>query len=80
MNENQPPSAGDGSKELLLFQMGPVQEFIAQAATPVDLWAGSYLLSSLVLAGIKAVPNYSESLVFPTLKDGTVLAPIGRAS
>ena len=28
-------------KELLLFQLGPVQEFIAQAATVGDLWAGS---------------------------------------
>lgn len=73
MNENTSPDTGDDSKELLLFQMGPVQEFIAQAATPSDLWAGSYLLSSLILAGIKVVPDYSESLVFPNLKDGTVL-------
>ena len=36
-------------KELLLFQLGPVQEFIAQAAEVADLWAGSYLLSSLIL-------------------------------
>ena len=31
--------------ELLLFQLGPVQEFIAQAETVGDLWAGSYLLT-----------------------------------
>ena len=65
MNENTSPAIGDGSKELLLFQMGPVQEFIAQAATPSDLWAGSYLLSDLILAGIKIVPDYKENLVFP---------------
>lgn len=59
--------------DLLLFQMGPVQEFIAQAATPSDLWAGSYLLSSLILAGIEAVPDYSENMIFPNLKDGAVL-------
>ena len=71
-SENASPP-GEIQKDLLLFQMGPVQEFIAQAATPSDLWAGSYLLSSLILAGIKVVPNYLESLVFPNLKDGTVL-------
>ena len=80
MNENQPPSAGDGSRELLLFQMGPVQEFIAQAATPSDLWAGSYLLSDLILAGINAVPDYSEGLVFPNLKDGSVLEAMKNKS
>ncbi len=54
MNENQPPPAGDGSKELLLFQMGPVQEFIAQARSTRDLWSGSYLLSWLVAHAIIA--------------------------
>ena len=47
--------ASDNTKkdrELLLFQLGPVQEFIAQAATVGDLWAGSYLLSM-------ALPGYS---------------------
>ena len=74
MNENQDTFAPPGgtSKELLLFQMGPVQEFIAQAATPSDLWAGSYLLSELVLAGIRQVPDYKNALVFPNLSDGTV--------
>ena len=75
MNENPNSTAtGDGSKELLLFQMGPVQEFIAQAATPSDLWAGSYLLSDLILAGIKSVPDFEERMIFPNLKDGTVLS------
>ena len=35
-------------KELLLFQLGPVQESIAQARSTRDLWSGSYLLSWLV--------------------------------
>ena len=72
MNENQPPPDSGAPKELLLFQMGPVQEFIAQAATPSDLWAGSYLLSELVLAGIRQIPDYKNALVFPNLSDGTV--------
>ena len=40
-------------KELLLFQLGPVQEFIAQAATVGDLWAGSYLLSMAQICSAK---------------------------
>lgn len=53
MNENPNATAtGDGSKELLLFQMGPVQEFIAQARSTRDLWSGSYLLSWLVAHAI----------------------------
>ena len=41
-------------KELLLFQLGPVQEFIAQARSTRDLWSGSYLLSWLVAHAIIA--------------------------
>ena len=51
----------EGGKELLLFQLGPVQVFIAQAATPADLWAGSYLLASLTLAGARAVPGWDDA-------------------
>lgn len=62
-------------KKLLLFQLGPVQEFIAQAATPVDLWAGSYLLSSIMKAGLdqlndKGVPR--EDVVFPNISDCSI--------
>ncbi len=75
MNENPTSTpTGNDSKELLLFQMGPVQEFIAQAATPSDLWAGSYLLSSLILEGIKSIPDYESAVIFPNLaEDSTVL-------
>ena len=59
-------------KELLLFQLGPVQEFIAQAATVGDLWAGSYLLSSLVWAGLQKVPGKEKNVVFPDLSTDTV--------
>lgn len=59
-------------RDLLLFQLGPVQEFIAQAATKEDLWAGSYLLSSLMWAGLGAVENKEENVIFPNLQDGSV--------
>ena len=55
-------------KELLLFQLGPVQEFIAQSATPEDLWAGSYLLARVTLSGIDALGKCSD-LIFPNLLD-----------
>lgn len=57
----------DKGRELLLFQLGPVQEFIAQAATVGDLWAGSYLLSMLVWAGLQKVPDLENNVVFPNL-------------
>lgn len=65
-------------KDLLLFQLGPVQEFIAQAAEVSDLWAGSYLLSSLILAGERAVPGWdgekrNPNFVFPNFTDGKVV-------
>jgi len=60
------------NKELFLFQLGPVQEFIAQAATVGDLWAGSYLLSQLVWAGLQEVPDKEKNVVFPDLTTDTV--------
>jgi CRISPR-associated protein Cmr2 len=52
---------------LLKFQIGPVQDFIAQARSTRDLWSGSYLLSWLVAAGIRELlaPQHCASLVFP---------------
>lgn len=61
---------GEEKKALLLFQIGPVQEFIAQAAEASDLWAGSYLLSDLILAGIRKIPGYADALVFPNMRAG----------
>ena len=63
-------------KELLLFQIGPVQEFIAQAATVEDLWAGSYMLSRLMWAGIEQAAEMGAEFIFPNLVDGTVKAAL----
>ena len=60
-------------KELLLFQLGPVQEFIAQARSTRDLWSGSYLLSWLVAHAIIAAWKASggnvgfDDMVMPSL-------------
>ena len=59
-------------QSLLLFQLGPVQSFIAQAETAGDLWAGSYLLSKLVWEGLKKIPNQKENVIFPDLSTDVV--------
>lgn len=61
------------SQALLKFQIGPVQDFIAQARSTRDLWSGSYLLSWLVAAGIKALPQGSN-LIFPARDDQPLLS------
>jgi CRISPR-associated protein Cmr2 len=54
----------------LLFQIGPVQEFIAQARSTRDLWCGSYLLSWLTGTAIKAITDElgPDHLIFPALR------------
>ncbi len=47
---------------MLLFTIGPVQSFIAQARKARDLWLGSFLLSSLMQAGME---NTKDQLIFP---------------
>nr|BBH92684.1 hypothetical protein KTA_08830 [Thermogemmatispora argillosa] len=49
---------------MLIFTLGPVQSFIAQARKSRDLWLGSFLLSHLMEAALAQVPQ--EALVFPT--------------
>ncbi len=55
-------------KELILFQLGPVQDFIAQAETVGDLRAGSEMLSELTAAAFRVIPDYSTEAVFPAVK------------
>lgn len=54
----------------LLVQIGPVQDFIAQARTTRDCWSGSYLLSWLIAHGIKAVTDRigPDCVLFPALR------------
>ncbi len=48
--------------QMLLFTIGPVQPFIAQARKTRDLWLGSFLLSTLMEA---ALSRLGGALVFP---------------
>jgi len=49
---------------------GPVQDFIAQARTTSDLWAGSHLLSRIAWEGMRVVCEKlgPQSILFPQLR------------
>jgi CRISPR-associated protein Cas10/Cmr2 subtype III-B len=53
----------------LKLQIGPVQDFIAAAKSVRDLWSGSYLLSWLMAAGLKALSAEvgPDAVIFPSL-------------
>lgn len=55
---------------LLAMSFGPVQDFIAQARTTSDLWAGSHLLSRLAWEGLKVVCEElgPDAVIFPQLR------------
>jgi CRISPR-associated protein Cmr2 len=59
-------SAAAGVRHLMVVQLGPVQEFIAQARRTRDLWFGSHLLSELSRAAAKAAATHG-ALIFPAL-------------
>jgi hypothetical protein len=54
----------------LKFQLGPVQDFIAAARSIRDLWSGSYLLSWLMAAGMRALSAEvgPDAVIFPNLR------------
>ncbi|OAA26690.1 hypothetical protein AT15_06335 [Kosmotoga arenicorallina S304] len=56
---------------LVSITIGPVQSFIAAARKTKDLWAGSYLLSTLIYAGIEYIgKNYGfDNIVFPSMRN-----------
>src|SRR5438132_11961219 len=64
--------SADMTQSMLMFSLGSVQSFIAQARKTRDLWLGSFLLSSLMEAAMAELEHFSEKkkieqvLVFPT--------------
>jgi len=56
---------------LLLFSIGPVQDFIAAARSTRDLWSGSYLLSYLVSSTLGTIAKEvgPDQIMFPNLLD-----------
>ena len=59
----------DGGPAFLRFHLGGVQEFIAQARNTRDLWSGSYLISWLMVAGLKDLTSRigPDAVIFPNL-------------
>lgn len=64
----------------LLFQLGPVQEFIAAARSTRDLWSGSYLISWLTGCAIKSVTDEigPSSVIFPALRGLGIFDAVNR--
>lgn len=60
----------DSNPALLSMAFGPVQDFIAQARTTSDLWAGSHLLSRIAWAGLKVICERlgPDAVIFPQLR------------
>ncbi|MBD3339172.1 MAG: type III-B CRISPR-associated protein Cas10/Cmr2 [Candidatus Lokiarchaeota archaeon] len=59
----------NSNKYLLIFTIGPVQSFIAQARKTRDLHAGSLLLSKLIKdVGNEAIKKYNATPLFPARK------------
>lgn len=56
---------------LLLFSIGPVQDFIAAARSTRDLWSGSYLLSYLISTTLGTIAEEigPDQVMFPNLLD-----------
>src|SRR5216110_230003 len=54
---------------MLLFSLGPVQSFIAQARKTRDLWLGSFLLSALMQESMKDIKSNLLFPFNPTIQD-----------
>lgn len=59
-----------GKPAFLIFQIGPVQDFIAQARKTQDLWSASYLLSFLIAQAMLAVADEigPDAVIYPQLR------------
>jgi CRISPR-associated protein Cmr2 len=54
-------------QHLFLFQIGPVQSFIAAARRTQDLYVGSRLLSAIAAAGVREASEQGADILFPAL-------------
>jgi CRISPR-associated protein Cmr2 len=60
----------EGGPALLVMSFGPVQEFIQQARSTSDLWAGSHLLSRIAWEGLKVICEAAgpDAVIYPQLR------------
>jgi CRISPR-associated protein Cmr2 len=61
---------GDFAPAFLLFQIGPVQDFIGQARSTRDSWSGSYLLSWMIAHTVQRITEEygPDCIVYPSLR------------
>lgn len=66
---------GSEGPELMVFSIGPVQDFIAAARSTRDLWSGSYLLSYLVATAMcEIVLEYGpDHIISPNLRGQPII-------
>ncbi|MBK9009175.1 MAG: type III-B CRISPR-associated protein Cas10/Cmr2 [Anaerolineae bacterium] len=69
-------------KHLIIFSVGPVQDFINTARRSRDLWYGSWMLSELSKAAAKNIADsgFLDWLVFPHPADIRLLEPASQYS
>lgn len=55
----------------LMFQIGPVQDFIKQSRKLLDLWSGSYLISYLIAQGMLSIAEEigPDCIIYPNLRN-----------
>lgn len=65
---------GEDEPALLLFSIGPVQNFIVQARRSSDLWGGSAMLSHALCAALAPIVDElgPDHVVFPALRRSTL--------
>lgn len=73
--QKQAHAGEDLRPRLLLFSIGPVQDFIAAARSTRDLWSGSYLLSYLIGSTLADIAKDvgPDQVMFPNLLDQPLL-------
>jgi CRISPR-associated protein Cmr2 len=64
------PETGELEPAFLLLNLGPVQQFIAQARSTRDLWSGSYLLSWMMAHLLAKLADQfgPDAVIFPNLR------------
>ena len=65
----------NASQAFLIFSIGPVQSFIAQARRAQDLYASSRLLSRLVSAALDVIEKAQGEVLYPVRRGGDVSLP-----
>jgi hypothetical protein len=68
-------SAPPDAPSLLIFSIGPVQDFISASRSTRDLWSGSYLLSYLIGHALTriALDFGPDHVIFPNLCDQPII-------